>query len=281
MKGVLLGLQSRATVVDLTHEIPAGDVRAGAFALAAGCRFFPKDTVHVAVVDPGVGSARRAIAVRTKHYFFIGPDNGVLSFALAREQIKAIHQITNDKFFLKPVSQTFHGRDVFAPVAAHLSRGVPLQQLGPAAKEFVRLNWPQPHITRTRIEGEVVYVDRFGNAITNIPNELVKGTGARTAESARTKSRKLADKAVRAPRAVTWTVLAKEKPICSVQLFYQSVKIGQPVAVPGSSGFLEIAVNGGPAEKTLRFGIGHRVELRRARFGLQEDGGQENQRQKD
>jgi S-adenosyl-L-methionine hydrolase (adenosine-forming) len=235
MKGVILGIQPRAAIVDLTHEIPQGDVRAGAFALAASFHYFPKDTVHVVVVDPGVGSKRRAIAVQTEDHLFVGPDNGVLSFAVAREKIKAIRQFTNEKLFLKPVSQTFHGRDVFAPVAAHLSRGVPIQKLGTALEDFVRLPWPQPRTMRNKIEGEVVYIDRFGNAITNVPNELTHGCA--------------------------WEVFAERKRICSVESFYQAVRTGRLVAVPGSSGFLEIAVNGGSAEKTLRLRIGHCVEL--------------------
>jgi len=236
MKGVILGLQPRATVVDLTHEIPAGDVRAGAFALMAGCQFFPKGTVHVAVVDPGVGSARRAIAVQTENNFFVGPDNGVLSFALAREKIEAIRQLTNKKFFLKDVSHTFHGRDVFAPVAAHLSRGVPIQKLGPKVKNFVRFESSEPLRSHSIIKGEVVYIDRFGNAITNIPNETLSGGG--------------------------WEVFIKAKRICGIESFYQSVKIGQALAMPGSSGFLEVAVNGGSAVRKLRLKIGGGVELR-------------------
>jgi len=235
MKGVIFSIAPRANVVDLTHEIPAGDVRAGAFALMASCRFFPKGTVHVVVVDPGVGGARRAIAVQTEKYFFVGPDNGVLSFALAREKIKAIHQLPNEKFFLKDVSHTFHGRDVFAPVAAHLSRGVPIPKLGSVLKDFARLDWPQPRITRGGIQGEVVYIDRFGNAITNIPNELVKGS--------------------------KWEVSTKRRRVCSVESCYQSVKVGRPVAAPGSSGFLEIAVNGGSAEKSLGLKIGDKAQL--------------------
>src|SRR5262245_4734331 len=124
MKGVILGINPRATIVDLTHGIPAGDVRTGAFALAAGYRFFPKGTVHVAVVDPGVGGKRGALAVQTANYFFVGPDNGVLSFALRDEKIKAIYRLENRELFMKAVSHTFHGRDVFAPVAAYLSRGI-------------------------------------------------------------------------------------------------------------------------------------------------------------
>src|SRR6185437_8130238 len=139
MKGVILSIQPDAHIVDMTHDIRPGDIRAGAFALAAGCRFFPKATIHVAVVDPGVGSERRAIAVRTSDYFFVGPDNGVLSLALAGENIKAIHRITNERLFRHPISNTFHGRDIFAPVAGHLSKGLPVRRLGPAMKSFVRL----------------------------------------------------------------------------------------------------------------------------------------------
>jgi hypothetical protein len=142
MKGVVLGIHPPATVVDLTHEIPPGDIRAGAFALMTACRFFPKGTVHVAVVDPGVGSRRRAIAVQTANSCFVGPDNGVLSWALMREKIKTIRLLENREFFLEPVSHTFHGRDIFAPVAAHLSRGVAVSRLGRELKDFVRLPWP-------------------------------------------------------------------------------------------------------------------------------------------
>ena len=177
MKGVIFGVAPRATIVDITHEIPAGDIRAGAFALAASCRFFPKGTVHVAVIDPGVGGRRKAIAVQTANYFFVGPDNGVLSFALAREKIKSLHRLENPDCFLQPVSQTFHGRDIFAPVAAHLGCGTSVGKLGPAQKGFVRLSWPQPRVRRNRIEGEVVFIDRFGNAMTNIKNSSLSRQG--------------------------------------------------------------------------------------------------------
>ena len=162
-------------MVDLTHDLPPGDIRGGAFALAASHRFFPKGTIHVAVVDPGVGSRRRAIAVQTAKGVFVGPDNGVLSWALAKEKVRAIHALENEAYFLQPVSRTFHGRDIFAPVAAHLSRGVPIQKLGPALKDFVRLDWPEPRVRRGGFEGEVVYIDRFGNAITNLEGRLRGG----------------------------------------------------------------------------------------------------------
>ena len=170
MKGVILGLQPRAQIIDITHEIPAGDIRAGAFALAASYKFFPKRTVHVAVIDPGVGSTRRAITAQTVNHFFVGPDNGVLSLALSREKIKAIHQITNEQLLLRPVSNTFHGRDVFAPVAANLSKGLPLWKVGAPIQEFVKLSWPEPQRAANSIKGQIAYIDRFGNAITNIGN---------------------------------------------------------------------------------------------------------------
>jgi S-adenosylmethionine hydrolase len=238
MKGVILRLNPRATIVDLTHEISPGDLRGAAFALAACCRYFPKGTVHVAVVDPGVGGARKAIAVQTADYFFVGPDNGVLSFALAREEIKSVRRLANEKLFLHPVSQTFHGRDVFAPVAAHLSLGIPFSQLGPGQKDFIRLPWPEPKRMQDGIEGEIVYLDHFGNAITNIPNMSL---GARGGES----------------------VFAGRKQLGPVKSFYQAVPAGRAVALPGSSGLLEIAFNGGSAAERCGLRIGDRVSVRR------------------
>ena len=239
MKGVIASIARRATVVDLTHQIPPGDVRAGAFALAASYRFFPKGTIHIAVVDPGVGSERKAIAVQTVDYFFVGPDNGVLSWALQREKIKSIRALENQSCFLKPVSRTFHGRDIFAPAAAHLSGGLTIEKLGPARKDFVRLEWPQTRQTRRAVQGEIVYVDRFGNLITNL------------------------DAAALIPNDRTVAhVFLRGKRLCPIAAFYQAVESGKPVGVLGSAGFLEIAVNGGNASKKLKLSVGSQVEVR-------------------
>jgi S-adenosylmethionine hydrolase len=238
MKGVIARLAPRAQVVDLTHGIPSGDVRAGAFALATGCRFFPKGTIQVAVVDPGVGSDRDAIAVQSEDYFFVGPDNGVLSFALRNEKIKRIHTLENKRYFLSSISQTFHGRDIFAPVAAHLAAGVPIQKLGPKQRDSVRLDWPEPRVRGKRVEGEVVYIDRFGNAITNLAATTLDRLPALLCEIGQKPLRK-----------------------CPVKNCYQAVAVGKPVAVPGSSGFLEIAINDGSAQKLLRLTIGTKVAL--------------------
>src|SRR5438094_5367892 len=239
MKGVILGLNPRARIVDLTHDVPGGDIRAGAFALAAGCRFFPKGSIHVAVVDPGVGSARKAVAMQTADYVFIGPDNGVLSLALASEKIKTIHSLENEAFFLQPPSRTFHGRDIFAPVGAHLSRGVPIRRFGPRLKDLVRLGWPKARRQGGSIQGEVIYIDRFGNAISNIGNELLSG---------------LSEAVCNVVGNVRWT--------CPLRDSYAAVPAGRPVAVPGSTGFLEIAVNGGSAANTLGLKIGSRLLIR-------------------
>ncbi len=236
MKGVILSLSPRATIVDLTHEIPPGDLRAGAFALMAGSRFFPAGTIHVVVVDPGVGGPRRAIAVRTADGFFVGPDNGVLSWALARRSVKAVRQIENPSYCLEPVSRTFHGRDVFAPVAAHLSRGLPLGRLGRKLKDIVRLAWPMPTRERGGMRGQIVYVDRFGNAITNLEAEQVERE-----------------------RFTTCEVRGRRRARCVLGGFYGAVPPGRLVVVPGSSGFLEIAVNGGSAARKLGLEVGDRV----------------------
>ena len=236
MKGVVLGIAPRAQMVDISHDIAAGDIRAGAFALAASCTFFPKQTIHVAVVDPGVGSRRRAIAVQTANYVFVGPDNGVLSLALRREKIKAVHQITNEQLFVHPVSNTFHGRDIFAPIAAKLSKGLPIGKVGARLKNFVQLTWPEPQHTANSIKGEIVYIDRFGNAITNIGNATLA-----------------------APAEGSCEIFLRGKRLCALHSFYQAVPHGSVVAVPGSSGFLELAVNGGSAAKKHRLNIADAV----------------------
>ncbi len=238
MKGVIAGIAPRAKIIDLTHGIPQGDIRAGGFALAASYRYFPKGTVHVVVVDPGVGSRRKAIAAQTANGFFVGPDNGVLSWALAREKVTAIHALENEAYMLQPVSRTFHGRDVFAPAAAHLSLGVLMKKFGPVLADFMRLEWPGPRERRGGIEGEVVYIDRFGNAITNLESSLLRSSGRASCE-----------------------IYARRRQVCPVGTFYQEVPQNAPVALVGSSGFLEIAVNGGSAEKVLGLRAGYRVVL--------------------
>ncbi len=238
LKGVIAGFAPRASVIDLTHNVPPGDIRAGAFSLAASYGFFPKGAVHLAVVDPGVGSTRKAVAVKTRNYFFVGPDNGLLSWAMRNEKVVAIHALEEKRYFRHPISRTFHGRDVFAPVAAFLARTRNIGKLGPALKDIVRLPWPEPEVRDSEVKGEAVYFDRFGNAITNIENRHLQSLNTRS------------------PR-----VAIAGKIACPLLACYTAVPAGKLVAVPGSTGFLEIALNGGNAERKLKLRIGSPVRV--------------------
>jgi len=238
MRGVIAWVNPQATVIDLTHQIPAGDIRAGAFALMAAYRFFPYQTIHLVVVDPGVGGSRGALVVHTSEHYFVGPDNGVLSWALRQEKIQAIHRLENEKFFLKPISQTFHGRDIFAPVAAHLSKGMSLDRLGPQQDGLVRLPWPEPKRTRREAEGEVVYIDRFGNAITNLHEELLAGFERKRCR-----------------------IMVRGKVVAPVLSHYQAAPSGKAAGVISSSGFLELAVNVGSAAKKFKLKVGDPIAV--------------------
>jgi S-adenosylmethionine hydrolase len=174
VKGVLLAINPKARLVDLTHAVPPQDVRRAALLLETAWRYFPAGTVHLAVVDPGVGGPRRAIAVAAGGHYFVGPDNGLLGFCFALPGAKAV-ALTAPRYHRHPVSRTFHGRDVFAPVAAHCSRGVPLAAFGPVVRDPVRPAAPQPSRRGGRVTGEVLLVDRFGNLLTNLRGPAVPG----------------------------------------------------------------------------------------------------------
>jgi S-adenosyl-L-methionine hydrolase (adenosine-forming) len=234
MKGVIWGINARAQIADICHEIRPGDIAGGAFVLANVYCSFPKGTLHVVVVDPGVGSGRPAIVVQTRNYYFIAPDNGVLSLALSRESVTQVRRLENPRFFRHPVSSTFHGRDVFAPVAAHLSLGKPVTGFGPRASELSRLDWPEAHQQGRAVHGEICYLDRFGNAITNIPGAWITGDAG-------------IDRLCVKGRAL---------PLAAC---YQAVPKGQAMGVVGSHGYVEIAVNGGSAHTVLKLKLGTRV----------------------
>ena len=225
MKGVILSICPAARIVDLCHDVPPQDIATASRALTANARYFPEGTIFVAIVDPGVGSDRAAVALRADDRFFLGPDNGLLA---ALDFEKAV-RIQNKAVMLNPVSKTFHGRDVFAPAAAHLARGVKLDYLGPPLERLEELELPEPRLTRAGLVGEVVWIDRFGNLVTNLPAERFK-EGA----------------AVRLGRR--W--------IGKVMTTYASVKPGELTAVIGSSGTLEIAVRDGDAHSATGASIG-------------------------
>src|SRR2546427_7167054 len=174
MKGVILSINPTAQIVDITHEIPPQDIHAAAFNLLAAYKDFPANTIHVAVVDPGVGSTRRAVLIECAGRFFVGPDNGIFSWVCEREgNYRAIH-LTNEKYFRQPVSATFHGRDIFAPVAAALSNGVAPEAFGPAIENLIHLDSLEPKILGDgTIEASIIHIDRFGNCITNLTREVL------------------------------------------------------------------------------------------------------------
>jgi S-adenosyl-L-methionine hydrolase (adenosine-forming) len=234
MKGAILSVNPRAVIVDITHDIPAGGISSAAFNLLACHSSFPKGTIFVAVVDPGVGSSRAAIAAKAGPYFLLGPDNGALSPVIDNYYNPEFRAILNPKYFRKKVSLTFHGRDIFAPAAAHLSKGVAFEKVGPRIKDIVRLKISLARETGNKITGRILYIDHFGNAITNIPSSLV----SRRINHVFVKGRKI--------------------PLCSC---YADVDEGKPLAVIGSCGFMEIAVNKGNAAKKMRLNIGDKVEI--------------------
>jgi S-adenosyl-L-methionine hydrolase (adenosine-forming) len=219
MKGVIAGIAPAARVDDASHEIPPGDVYAASWALAGYWRYYPPGTVHVVVVDPGVGSPRRALAVAADGRFLLGPDNGVFTRVLAEAGAASIVAIGNEAVTGAVVSATFHGRDVFAPAAAHLCRGLPLVQLGTAVKDPVLLALPEPVVDGGGMRGVVVHIDRFGNAITNVPAAAVR-EGMRV------------------------TVAGES---CMVRRTYADAATGQLLALVGSRGVLEVAVRDGSA----------------------------------
>jgi S-adenosylmethionine hydrolase len=230
MKGVILGINPAVTLVDLSHEVPPQDIPVGALLLRSAAAFFPPGTIHVAVVDPGVGSARRALLIETSRAFFIGPDNGLLSLAVPAEAAIRIVQLTSMQYFLTPCSDTFHGRDVFAPVAAHLSLGVSTEQFGPPISTLERLRLPAIEREGTTLVGRVIYIDHFGNVTTNV-----------TEVDLRPFSRE------------TLLVSIDRVQIRGVANSYASAGVGAPVALINSWGMLEIAVRNGSAAQ--RFGI--------------------------
>jgi S-adenosylmethionine hydrolase len=240
MKGVVLGICPDVTLVDIAHDLPPHDVVAGAFELAAAYRYFPPGTIFLVVVDPGVGSARRALAAEAGEYRFVGPDNGVLSVALKDPPPRKVVELTERKYARPTISRTFEGRDRFAPAAAWLARGVALASLGRPLGDYQRLDLPDPVLTDIGVAGTVIRVDRFGNAITNIDR--------RTFERAATGR-------VR--------VIAGTHEIGRVVATYAEAEAGEPCALFGSTDHLEVAIAGGDASGRLGLSRGAPVTVER------------------
>lgn len=236
MKGVIASICPKVHVVDITHEVSPQNILEGALSLKFATPYFPKGAIHLAVVDPGVGSARRAIAIETEKAVFVGPDNGLLTLAAHDQKIRRVIHLTNRNFFLEPVSRTFHGRDVFAPVAAHLARGISLSRFGKKIKDFTKLRLPAVRKRAKIIEGDIIFCDRFGNLVTNISEKILgKGNNLRLSVGRR-----------------------KIFGLCES---YSETRVGGLLAMLGSSGFLEISRREGSAQKALKAKAGDPVKI--------------------
>jgi len=241
MKGVILGIAPGAAIVDLTHDIRAYEITEAAFNLAQAYRYFPKKTVHVAVVDPGVGTSRRPILVEAAGQYFVGPDNGIFSMVLAREPKAKVRAITAGRYFLKPLSQTFHGRDIFAPVGAHLAAGVPPSRFGKLIKDHFKAH-PVDRALRTgrRVwTGQVLKVDRFGNLVTNFAIEEFPDLDRRIFRL---------QAGLEILSRLVWSYQEGGAP-------------GEAFVIPGSSGYYEISCNQDSAAKRLGCASGSPLEL--------------------
>jgi S-adenosylmethionine hydrolase len=230
MKGVILSINPRCLLIDITHQVSPHDIREGAFILANAYSHFPKGTIHLAVVDPGVGGTRRPLLLVTQNYFFVGPDNGLFTMISWKESVDEIIALDNRKYHLSKVSTTFHGRDIFAPVAAHLSMGVKPDALGHKIDALSRLGFEGPFVKEGRLLGEILHVDTFGSLVSNIAEgrffQFIRGR--------------------------PFVIRAGRKTIRGLKKGYWEGKKDEPVALFGSGGLLEISVREGNAQKVLK-----------------------------
>jgi S-adenosyl-L-methionine hydrolase (adenosine-forming) len=238
LKGVILGICPAAQIVDITHEIRPFEIAEGAFVIAQSYRAFPKSTVHVVVVDPGVGSARRPILVEAAGHYFIGPDNGVLSMVYGKEKHK-VRELTAEKYFRHPVSRTFHGRDIFSPVAAHLAAGVRPAAFGKLITDYLKITFDAPARSGKRVwAGTILKIDRFGNLITNFHIGEFEAVQSRPFEMS-----------------------VGVRKLHRLAIHYAEVEEAEPFVIVGSSGYLEVACNQASAARVLGCGVGAPVEL--------------------
>ncbi|MGB2631256.1 MAG: SAM-dependent chlorinase/fluorinase [Candidatus Omnitrophota bacterium] len=227
MKGAILSINPDVRLVDISHDVNPQDIFEAAFLLKGSFKYFPEGTIFLVVVDPGVGSERRPVIVQTEHYCFVGPDNGVLSLAVREDGIKEIKVAENKAYFRKPVSDTFHGRDIFAPVAAHLSGGKKLDSFGESNDYIEQLNIHEPEEDKNVLKGEVIYIDRFGNLVSNISKLSMR----------------------RFAKGRPYKVKIEDKTIKTISRSYEDTEQRKPLAIFGSFGFLEISVSNDNAQK--------------------------------
>lgn len=238
MKGVILSICPDAKIIDISHEIEAQNVKQAGFVLMNSFRYFPEGTIHVVVVDPGVGSERKILAARAHTQIFLAPDNGLLTYVLEKSPAFKLINICNDKFFLPNVSHTFHGRDIFAPVAAHLANGIDVNELGTPDEDYFKIRIPGIEKGKNFLKGEVVYVDRFGNLITNISEESLPSNYQNIER-----------------------IELGNHIINEIVDAYLNGDSSKPIAIIGSSGCLEIAINSKNASEHLNSTQGDEVTV--------------------
>ena len=233
LKGVIVKINPLARIIDITHRIPSFNIRAGSFILYSCYKYYPARTIFLIIVDPGVGSSRNILLARTKKYFFIAPDNGVLSLVLEKEEVEQLREVSNRKYFLQELSRTFEGRDKMAPAAAWLSKGISCSEFGPEATSYKKFRVQKPEIKGNQIIGRVLYIDKFGNLITNIPAKMLELLQEKTGKK-------------------RLSLSAKGKEISSFVKSYSSVKKGALIFLVGSLGLIEIASKESSAARKLR-----------------------------
>ena len=242
VKGTILNICPSARIVDVSHEVSSHDLLEGAFTLVCTYAHYPAKTIHLVVIDPGVGSKRRGIIVSTDHYYFVAPDNGVLSLLDCQENINRVISIETERYFRRPISPTFHARDIFGPVAAWIARGIDIANFGPDVKDYCRLKLPPVQkLSENRLGGVVLHIDKFGNVITNIsPREV---------------------SALLGPERTLVRFLANGQEITAHCRFYAEAPGGKIFSLTGSSGYYEIAAFKQSAAKLLNLKCGGEVQL--------------------
>jgi S-adenosylmethionine hydrolase len=242
MKGVILGVEPNAQIVDISHSVQAFDVLDGALTISQAYSYFPSGTVHMVIVDPGVGSARRPIIVTSERHHFVAPDNGVLSLVYQREERLHVRHITAEHYNLQPISQTFHARDIFSPVAGYLAKGVDPEKFGEEVTDFVRFNAPKPKpVNESTLRGVVLKADRFGNLITNITPEDAPMLFTQP--------------------AAAFKIVVGKREVTEIKTSYAEGAPGEVFGILGSMGYLEIAANRTSAAQLLGVGKGTDVNL--------------------
>lgn len=242
LKATILKINPLARIIDITHRIPPFDIQTAGFILWASCPYFSPQAIFVVVVDPGVGSERKVILARTEDSVFIAPDNGVLSLVLEDKEIKDLREVTNRKYFLPRLSQTFEGRDKMAPVAAWISRGISSSEFGPEIESYEKLNLQKPELRETGIVGQVLYEDKFGNLITDIPAKMLEDLGEKTGKD-------------------SFDLVIHGTKISSFVRNYSSVEKGELAFLIGSVRTVEIAAREDSASKMLKAGVGDEVKI--------------------